>query len=439
MTQTNLIDAAKLDAHATEKARTAHGLAGDSDFASELSAYSMMLGFFEFNSSATFTSALETVAAGESTQEDLIFEEKLNERDRQFIRDKNLRFNEGIRASQAEKDFLRKDIFNRPEQSKFSLVDDEPDTLSTKAAEVTSKVRESSEASSESAKSKDVNDAPVKASVQGKSNPGTNANGDGKSLKDVPAPILKATQGESAKQLEATLTKGSTKPLLTEQTLGTQPNKAASLGDSNSQNTIDQLKANAVFALSADKGAGLSLPKNPAAQILATPTVIGNASSAASVDGAAVSAVAKTVPVTRSANFDSFLVRQVATKMAVIFKNNVSTVRLTLSPPELGKLRVEIIIENTKVKAMIATENVIVKEVLEANLALLKQSLQDQGLNVTDLNIVLSDGSGNSDKSSGNALSQRGAGRKDGEDQEGPAEKVVPLRTSYNDGLDIFI
>lgn len=434
MTQTNLIDTLKLDTNATEKAKVAREPLGDTDFASELSASSLMLSFFEFNSSASFPSALETGAALESLEGDLVYEEKLNERDRQFLRDENLRFTEGVRASQAEKDFLSKDIFNRPAKSQNAFVDDDQESLTTKTAELEEKVRESSEVKTEKEKSSEVKDTPGKASA--KASPKT----EGKSLKDATVVTLKATQGEVAKQSESTLMKGSTKPLSTQVTPGTtEANKGALPQDSSSQNPVDQIKANAAIALGAEKGGGFSLPKNLLAQVLSAPSVTGNATSVASTDGVSTSSVAKTVPVTRSANFDSYLVRQVSTKIAVIFKNNVSSAKLTLNPPELGKLRVEITIENSKVKAVIATENVLVKEILEANLPLLKQSLQEQGLNVTDLNIIFSDASGDGDKASGNALSKRGTGSKDSDDQEGPVEKLSRPRISDNDSLDIFI
>ena len=65
--------------------------------------------------------------------------------------------------------------------------------------------------------------------------------------------------------------------------------------------------------------------------------------------------------------------------MALSFKSSISSAKLTLNPPELGKLRVEIIMEGSRVKATIATENVLVRDSLEASLSLLKTIAPESG------------------------------------------------------------
>ena len=153
---------------------------------------------------------------------------------------------------------------------------------------------------------------------------------------------------------------------------------------------------------------------------------------------ATTTASVKSAGLVRSATFDKFLIRQVSSKMAVTFKNNVGKATLTLNPPELGRLKVEIIMDQALVKATIATENVLVRDALEANLPLLKEALQAQGLTVDDLNIMLGDGSKAFDDSTGTGFEERNGLMRNGEG-DSTQESAKGVQNIRNDSLDIFI
>jgi flagellar hook-length control protein FliK len=153
---------------------------------------------------------------------------------------------------------------------------------------------------------------------------------------------------------------------------------------------------------------------------------------------ATTTASVKSAGLVRSATFDKFLIRQVSSKMSVTFKNNVGKATLTLNPPELGRLKVEIIMDQTMVKATIATENVLVRDALEANLPLLKEALQAQGLTVDDLNIMLGDGSVAYDDSTGTGFGERNGLMRNSEG-DSTQESAKGVQNIRNDSLDIFI
>lgn len=74
-------------------------------------------------------------------------------------------------------------------------------------------------------------------------------------------------------------------------------------------------------------------------------------------------------------------------RMIVMIKNGEQTGKLMIQPPELGKIDIDISIKNGHMQANLTTENIAVKEIIEANLNQLKQQLNDQGLVVEQFNV----------------------------------------------------
>ena len=174
-----------------------------------------------------------------------------------------------------------------------------------------------------------------------------------------------------------------------------------------------------------------------APQIKADITSLGTSITQSTANGGFAAAVKSVAPV-RSTAFDNILVRQVSSRMAVTFKNNVGKALLALNPPELGRLKVEIVIENSRVKATIATESVIVRDALESNLPLLREALLAQGLTVDDLSIMLGDSSAGGDGSRWSGSAKRGALPASNEGE--PTEEILTgIQNIANDSLDIFI
>jgi len=82
-----------------------------------------------------------------------------------------------------------------------------------------------------------------------------------------------------------------------------------------------------------------------------------------------------------SAKIESFeLYHQVGRKMAWSIQNGEERVRLTLDPPRLGNLYMEVAKEGEMVKATLWAENHVTKELLEAHRMELRRILEEDGL-----------------------------------------------------------
>ena len=62
------------------------------------------------------------------------------------------------------------------------------------------------------------------------------------------------------------------------------------------------------------------------------------------------------------------------------FSENIGKATITLNPPELGRLKVEMALKDNTMVASFRAENPNVKEALEKNIDLLKSALIEQGV-----------------------------------------------------------
>ncbi len=97
---------------------------------------------------------------------------------------------------------------------------------------------------------------------------------------------------------------------------------------------------------------------------------------------AAVKAVQKEAPVQRSE-----IISQVVEKAKVVLSGDKSEMVMDLKPESLGKLSLKVITENGIVMAKFVAESQQVKQVLEANMQLLKDSLEKQGMEVQGFSV----------------------------------------------------
>jgi len=81
------------------------------------------------------------------------------------------------------------------------------------------------------------------------------------------------------------------------------------------------------------------------------------------------------------------LFQQIMDKAKVMVDGGKSEMVLDLQPENFGKLSLKVVTERGIVLAKIVTENEQVKEVLETNMQLLKDSLQNQGLTVGEISV----------------------------------------------------
>lgn len=99
----------------------------------------------------------------------------------------------------------------------------------------------------------------------------------------------------------------------------------------------------------------------------------------------------------------SDFMEQIVRKAELMVKQNSSQVKIELQPEFLGKLTIKVVMEEGAVTAKFITDNHQVKQMLESNINLLKQSLEAQGMRVerTEVNVQLNNG-GLFDGSEGN-------------------------------------
>ena len=89
------------------------------------------------------------------------------------------------------------------------------------------------------------------------------------------------------------------------------------------------------------------------------------------------------------------IIEQIAVKLKIHHKNDHNRILINLDPPSLGKLRINLIQRADTLQAFIVVESSLVKDMIESHLNQLRQSLQDQGLKVSQFFIdVNSEGTG---------------------------------------------
>ncbi len=103
--------------------------------------------------------------------------------------------------------------------------------------------------------------------------------------------------------------------------------------------------------------------------------------------------------VTTSHTLGRMVIDQVGSKIGLFFRDGIGKASISLDPPSLGRLQIEIVIRESVVRAQIAAEHQTVKEVVEQNLATLKDALTKQGLYVDEISVSL--GEGGSDRRDG--------------------------------------
>ncbi len=146
-------------------------------------------------------------------------------------------------------------------------------------------------------------------------------------------------------------------------------------------------------------------------------------------------------PMTKEA-LERVLVKTATSRLTVLMRLGLKKATITLTPPELGKMKIDIEMKDNIVKAVLKAENPLVKETLEANIATLKSSLEAQGLSVDEI-IVEIDA-----KTQQNAGGELGGGDKGAESRrstrgllEDESDIVPPAATQATGDaeVDLFI
>jgi len=78
----------------------------------------------------------------------------------------------------------------------------------------------------------------------------------------------------------------------------------------------------------------------------------------------------------------------------LMVKSGVAHMHLELHPPELGRLRLALVVEGEMVTARFTAESQTVRAIIETNLPELRSALQESGLQVDQLQVEVETGDG---------------------------------------------
>ena len=85
--------------------------------------------------------------------------------------------------------------------------------------------------------------------------------------------------------------------------------------------------------------------------------------------------------------FETEVLQQIVEKTATDFKSGRSEIRIDLKPESLGHLRLHVSTEHQQVSVKILAENSLVKEMIENQVSMIKNELQNQGINVISVKV----------------------------------------------------
>ena len=85
------------------------------------------------------------------------------------------------------------------------------------------------------------------------------------------------------------------------------------------------------------------------------------------------------------------LLDQVTEQLPQALARGGGRIRITLTPPHLGSLDIDVLVRDNRVQVLLTAENRDVQQSLQVHVDKLKEGLQQQGLQVDGLNVLLND------------------------------------------------
>ena len=83
------------------------------------------------------------------------------------------------------------------------------------------------------------------------------------------------------------------------------------------------------------------------------------------------------------------VINQIINKVSLRSNGSQSEIKIRLDPPSLGTLRMNVTTAGDSVRTVIIAENHAVKQIIENNLAQLRDSMQSQGLKVDSFTVLV--------------------------------------------------
>jgi len=106
-------------------------------------------------------------------------------------------------------------------------------------------------------------------------------------------------------------------------------------------------------------------------------------------------AAASSVTEAKTGTADTTSSTSIINRVAAEFNENLMTeggrVKITLTPPSLGSLEMDVSVVNSRVKVMLVAENKDVQRILSGNIETLKTTLQTQGLTIERCDVMMQD------------------------------------------------
>lgn len=122
---------------------------------------------------------------------------------------------------------------------------------------------------------------------------------------------------------------------------------------------------------------------------------------------------------------------QLARSMVWLLDKGQQQARLTLNPPELGTVNVQLELQaNSEVRLNLLTHSVVAKEALDAAMPRLRELMLEQGMNLVQAEVSQQQGRGLQQQASGQEFSQNdSSGHEDlGGETQGSASQGMPMR-----------
>lgn len=86
------------------------------------------------------------------------------------------------------------------------------------------------------------------------------------------------------------------------------------------------------------------------------------------------------------------IMKQVTDQVKIEIRANITEMKMTLRPEQLGDISLKVVTENGIVSAELKAESEKVKEILESNAAQLKELLNEQGIEVSEISVSVNTG-----------------------------------------------
>jgi len=131
-----------------------------------------------------------------------------------------------------------------------------------------------------------------------------------------------------------------------------------------------------------------------------------------------------------SSSFQESIMKQVLHQVRALRPPKVNVLRVTLNPRELGKLHVEIKNAQEGLKIRFQAENMAVKEVIDRNVSMLRDSMKAQGLDINKIEVEVRE---ESTSDQGNRRGEKGREEKSRKKNKGTAEFSLEEQTSSNE------